>query len=62
MLLGLLLSVWPRSGSLTWLLGIYAIIYGRSLLYYYAYRLQALHGGMQSLTTGLRRISSAHEG
>lgn len=60
-LLGLLLSVWPRAGTLTWLLGIYAIIYGGSLLYY-AYRLQALHGGMQSLTTGLRRISSAHEG
>jgi len=40
---GVLLALWPRSGAaaLTWLLGIYAIVYGATLLYY-AYRLQAL--------------------
>jgi uncharacterized membrane protein HdeD (DUF308 family) len=40
---GILLAVWPRSGAitLTWLLGIYAIVYGANLLYY-AYRLREL--------------------
>lgn len=40
---GILLAVWPRSGAvtLTWLLGIYAILYEPSLLYY-GYRLQTL--------------------
>lgn len=40
---GILLAVWPRSGAitLTWLLGIYAILYGASLLYY-SYRLRTL--------------------
>jgi uncharacterized membrane protein HdeD (DUF308 family) len=40
---GILLVVWPRSGviALTWLVGIYAIIYGANQLYY-AYRLRAL--------------------
>ncbi len=40
---GILLLVWPRSGAiaLTWLLGIYAIAYGATLLYY-AFRLQQL--------------------
>lgn len=39
---GVLLAVWPRSGAiaLTWLLGIYAILYGATLLYR-AYRLHA---------------------
>lgn len=39
---GILLVVWPRSGviALTWLVGIYAIVYGVVQLYY-AYRLQA---------------------
>lgn len=46
---GVLLAVWPRSGAitLTWLLGIYAIAYGVSLLYY-AYRLRALRQDVQS--------------
>jgi len=37
---GLLLAIWPRVGALTltWLVGIYAIIYG-ALLLFYAYRL-----------------------
>jgi uncharacterized membrane protein HdeD (DUF308 family) len=40
---GFLLVVWPRSGviALTWLVGIYAILYGATQLYY-AFRLQAL--------------------
>jgi len=47
---GLLLAVWPRSGAvtLTWLLGIYAIIYGATMLYY-AYRLQGLRHEARSL-------------
>jgi uncharacterized membrane protein HdeD (DUF308 family) len=40
---GILLVVWPRSGviALTWLVGIYAILYGISQLYY-LFRLQGL--------------------
>ena len=46
---GILLVVWPRSGviALTWLVGIYAIIYGATRLYY-AYRLQALRHEIRS--------------
>jgi uncharacterized membrane protein HdeD (DUF308 family) len=49
-LFGFLLAVWPRSGAitLTWLLGIYAIIYGVSQLYN-AYRLRDLRSGVQAL-------------
>jgi uncharacterized membrane protein HdeD (DUF308 family) len=55
---GVLLAVWPRSGAvaLTWLLGIYAIVYGAMLLYY-AYRLQALRQDVRS-AAGLRRTSA----
>lgn len=54
---GVLLAVWPRSGAvaLTWLLGIYAIIYGATVLYY-AYRLQALRQGVRS-AVGLGRTA-----
>lgn len=54
---GVLLAVWPRSGAvaLTWLLGIYAIIYGATVLYY-AYRLQALRQGLRS-AVGLGRTA-----
>lgn len=51
---GVLLAVWPRSGavSLTWLLGIYAILYGATLLYR-AYRLHASrHEGRALLGRG----------
>jgi uncharacterized membrane protein HdeD (DUF308 family) len=58
---GILLAVWPRSGvvTLTWLVGIYAIAYGATLLYY-AYRLQEVRkavgsvrkGGSETLATG----------
>src|SRR5260370_37602733 len=49
-LFGVLLAVWPRSGAitLTWLLGIYAIVYGISQLYN-AYRLRELRSGVQAL-------------
>ena len=58
-LYGVVLAVWPRSGAvaLTWLLGIYAIVYGAMLLYY-ANRLQALRGDVRSLL-GSGRTSSA---
>lgn len=40
---GVLLAIWPRVGALTvtWLVGVYAIIYG-GLLLYYASRVQEL--------------------
>ena len=40
---GIVLAVWPISGAitLTWLVGVYAVLYGVTMLYY-AYRLQAL--------------------
>lgn len=46
---GVLLGVWPRSGAvtLTWLLGIYAIAYGASLIYY-AFVLRSLRQGAQT--------------
>jgi uncharacterized membrane protein HdeD (DUF308 family) len=49
-LFGVLLAVWPRSGAitLTWLLGIYAIVYGISQLYN-AYRLRELRSNVQAL-------------
>jgi uncharacterized membrane protein HdeD (DUF308 family) len=47
---GFLLVIWPRSGliTLTWLVGIYAILYGVSQLYY-AWRLQALSSEVQAM-------------
>ncbi|HEX8032914.1 MAG TPA: HdeD family acid-resistance protein [Ktedonobacterales bacterium] len=58
---GILLAVWPRAGvvTLTWLVGIYAIAYGATLLYY-AFRLQEVRkavgsvrkGGSETLATG----------
>jgi uncharacterized membrane protein HdeD (DUF308 family) len=55
---GVLLAVWPRSGAvaLTWPLGIYAVAYGISLLYY-AYRLQALRNDVGA-ATGVGRTAS----
>jgi uncharacterized membrane protein HdeD (DUF308 family) len=57
---GVLLAVWPRSGAvaLTWLLGLYAIAYGVTLLYY-AYRLQALRRDVRS---AVGRASSIRQG
>ena len=55
---GVLLAVWPRSGavSLTWLLGIYAILYGATLLYY-GYRLQILQQEVRALGDTVRRAA-----
>lgn len=48
--LGIVLAVWPRAGavSLTWLVGIYAIAYGATLLYY-AYRTRGVQSTMEAL-------------
>jgi uncharacterized membrane protein HdeD (DUF308 family) len=56
---GVLLAVWPRLGAvaLTWLLGVYAIAYGISLLYY-AYRLQSLRNDVRA-ATDMGRTASA---
>jgi uncharacterized membrane protein HdeD (DUF308 family) len=55
---GILLAVWPRAGaiSLTWLLGIYAILYGATLLYY-GYRLQALRHEVSAVRDTARRAA-----
>lgn len=57
-LYGIVLAVWPRSGAvaLTWLLGIYAIAYGASLLYY-AYRMQALRSNVRAAASAVRSSS-----
>ena len=49
---GILLAVWPRAGaiSLTWLLGMYAIVYG-ALMLAYAIRLQMLGQAVEGLDT-----------
>lgn len=58
---GLLLAVWPRSGAvtLTWLLGIYAIAYGVTMLYY-AYLLQGLRHGVQALRDRGQQMTTGH--
>ncbi len=58
-LFGILLAVWPRSGvvTLTWLIGIYAIAYGASLLYY-AFVLQGLRSAVGSLGNLGRRSAT----
>lgn len=47
---GVLVSRWPRSGAiaLTWLIGVYAIVYGVMLLYY-AVLLEGARSGAQAL-------------
>jgi uncharacterized membrane protein HdeD (DUF308 family) len=56
---GILLAVWPRSGAitLTWLVGIYAIVYGATMLYY-AYRLQGLRNEARALSDRGQRMST----
>jgi uncharacterized membrane protein HdeD (DUF308 family) len=60
-LFGILLAVWPRSGALAlvWLIGIYAIIYGATLLYY-AYRLQALRHEVGAIGNATQRWATSH--
>jgi uncharacterized membrane protein HdeD (DUF308 family) len=57
-LFGILIAIWPRSGetALTWLIGIYAILYGAALVYY-AYRLQALGREVRAATDLGRRTA-----
>jgi uncharacterized membrane protein HdeD (DUF308 family) len=59
-LFGILLAIWPRSGeaALTWLIGIYAIVYGATLLYY-GYRLQALRHEVGAISRTLGQSRSA---
>lgn len=58
---GILLAVWPRSGAitLTWLFGIYAIVYGISMIYY-AYLLQGLRSKARSLGNLGRQMTAEH--
>ncbi|HEV8193491.1 MAG TPA: HdeD family acid-resistance protein [Ktedonobacterales bacterium] len=60
-LFGLLLAVWPRAGAitLTWLVGIYAIAYGVTMLYY-AYLLQGMRNDARSLSNLGQRMSTGH--
>jgi uncharacterized membrane protein HdeD (DUF308 family) len=56
---GILLAVWPRSGAaaLTWLIGIYAIAYGVTLLYY-AFLVQGLRNEARSLSSLGQRLTT----
>jgi uncharacterized membrane protein HdeD (DUF308 family) len=56
---GILLAIWPRSGAITftWLLGIYAIANGVTLLYY-AFLLRSVRSGVQSLEHLGNRVAS----
>lgn len=57
---GIVLAVWPISGAvtLTWLVGIYAILYGATMLYY-AYQLQALRHEVEAAQQGSARHAPA---
>lgn len=59
-LFGIVLAVWPISGAvtLTWLVGIYAVLYGVTMLYY-AYRLQALRHEVATAQRGTARHAPA---
>jgi uncharacterized membrane protein HdeD (DUF308 family) len=59
---GILLAIWPRSAAitLTWLVGIYAIANGVTLLYY-AYLLQAMRSGVRSLRQAGNRLATEQE-
>jgi uncharacterized membrane protein HdeD (DUF308 family) len=58
---GILLAVWPRAGaiSLTWLLGIYAIVYG-ALMLCYAIRLQMLGRAVEGLNPMRQQFTTQH--
>ncbi len=53
----------PTSGetTLTWLIGIYAILYGATLLYY-GYRLQALRNEVRAISGNLGQTRTASQG
>jgi uncharacterized membrane protein HdeD (DUF308 family)/pimeloyl-ACP methyl ester carboxylesterase len=58
-LFGVLLAVWPKSGetALIWLVGVYAIVHGITLLYY-AYLIQGLRGDVRAMRQAARRHAS----
>jgi uncharacterized membrane protein HdeD (DUF308 family) len=60
-LFGVLLAVWPKSGetALIWLIGIYAILYGASMLYH-AFLLQAARTGLHTLGNARQRLAGEH--
>lgn len=57
---GILLAVWPHSGAvaLTWLVGVYAILYGFTLLFH-AYRLQATTHDVQAFLDRRHHLPAA---
>ncbi len=57
--LGIVLAVWPRAGavSLTWLVGIYAIAYGVTLLYY-AYLTRGVRNPVEALSGARHGMAS----
>jgi uncharacterized membrane protein HdeD (DUF308 family) len=58
---GVLVAVWPQSGAvaLTWVIGVYAILNGVSLLYH-AFLLQVARGGAQALGNAGERLAAGH--
>jgi hypothetical protein len=58
---GVLVAVWPQSGAvaLTWVIGIYAILNGVSLLYH-AFLLQVARTGAQALGNAGERLAAGH--
>jgi uncharacterized membrane protein HdeD (DUF308 family) len=58
-LFGVLLAVWPKSGeaALVWLIGIYAIAYGLTMLYY-AFLLQTARSGARAVSSAANRLAS----
>jgi uncharacterized membrane protein HdeD (DUF308 family) len=58
-LFGVLLAVWPKSGetALVWLIGVYAVAYGLTMLYY-AFLLQAARSGARAVSSAANRLAS----
>ncbi len=58
---GVLVAAWPQSGAvaLTWVIGIYAILSGVSLLYH-AFLLRLARSGAQALGNAGERLAAAH--
>ncbi len=56
---GILLAGLPRAGALavTWVIGVYAILYGAALLYY-AYQLQALGRAVGATREAVQRAQT----
>lgn len=58
---GVLVAIWPQSGAvaLTWVIGVYAILNGVSLLYH-AFLLQVGRTGAQALGNAGERLAAGH--